>query len=252
MKLGQTAIHRVESRHADTVAGIDTHPIRPDAAHAHPHRDAANAARAGVVRAVLWDFGGVFTTSPFDAFRTYEHDHDLPAGFLRQVNATNSDDNAWARLERSEIGRDEFDARFADESDALGHRVRGADVLALLDGSIRPRMVAALDTVRAAGYRTACLTNNMHSNRAPSTERRALLDRFDAVIESARVGMRKPELAFYRLACTELGVDARECVFLDDLGVNLKPAAALGMRTIKVLDEAQACRDLGDILGLDL
>src|SRR5690606_20026599 len=150
---------------------------------------------------------------------------------------------------------DEFDEAFALDAAALGHRVPGADVLALLSGQIRPEMVHALDAVRAAGSRTACLTNNVSGERATSARAEAIatiMDRFDAVVESSKVGVRKPEPRFYEIACELLAVEPHECVFLDDLGINLKPAAAMGMRTIKVLGADQAIADLEQILGIGL
>jgi putative hydrolase of the HAD superfamily len=207
------------------------------------------------IAAVLWDFGGVILSSPFEAFNRYEQDHHLPPDFIRGVNATDPHTNAWARLERSDITPAEFDAAFAAESEALGHRVPGADVLALLSGQVRPEMVRALDRVIEAGYRTACLTNNVSGEHA-SAERAetigAIMARFDHVVESSKVGCRKPEPRFYEIACELLGVAPHECVFLDDLGINLKPAAAMGMRTIKVLAADQAITELSAILQLDL
>lgn len=204
-----------------------------------------------MIRAVLWDFGGVILSSPFEAFARYESEHGLPAGFLRAVNTADAHGNAWARLERGELDAVAFDGAFADESAALGHRVRGDDVLALLAGDVRPEMVQALDGVRAAGYRTACLTNNV-AGEAPRSDVADVLARFDAVFESSRLGVRKPEPAFYTLACDGLGVEPHECVFLDDLGINLKPARELGMTTIKVVDPEAAIVELGAVLGLDL
>jgi putative hydrolase of the HAD superfamily len=201
-----------------------------------------------MIRAVLWDFGGVILTSPFEAFNAYEEHNGLPRDFIRSVNATNPDANAWALLERTEIDADDFDRLFADESEALGHRVPGADVLGLLSGDVRPEMVALLDTVIAAGYKTACLTNNVAGGdgRAEVDE---VMARFDEVVESSMVGVRKPEIAFYELACRRLDVRPDECVFLDDLGINLKPAAAMGMTTIKVVSPDQAIADLTSIVG---
>jgi putative hydrolase of the HAD superfamily len=205
--------------------------------------------------AVLWDFGGVILSSPFDAFSRYEREHGLPVDFIRTVNATDPHTNAWARLERSDITAVEFDEVFAAEAEQLGHRVPGRDVLALLSGDVRPDMVAALDRVREAGYRTACLTNNM-SGEHKSAERgdtiAAIMARFDAIVESSKVGVRKPEPRFYEIACELLDVQPDRCVFLDDLGINLKPAAAMGMHTIKVLGSEQARADLGAVLQLDL
>lgn len=206
------------------------------------------------IAAVLWDFGGVILSSPFEAFRRYEVEHNLPLDIIRQVNATNPDSNAWALLERNDISPIDFDALFAEESAALGHRIPGADVLALLAGDVRPTMVAALDHVIASGFRTACLTNNVVSTSPDPTPRQqevaAIMAKFDHVVESSKVGYRKPEPRFYEIACELLEVSPTQCVFLDDLGINLKPAAAMGMRTIKVGDPALALRELSDHIGL--
>jgi putative hydrolase of the HAD superfamily len=204
-----------------------------------------------MIRAVLWDFGGVILSSPFEAFNHYEASNALPRNFIRTVNATDPDANAWALLERSEIGAEEFDTRFATESERLGHRVPGADVLALLGGEVRAEMVAALDAVIEAGYRTACLTNNVVGGD-PRPEVDDVMRRFEHIVESSKVGCRKPESQFYEIACELLEVTPDECVFLDDLGVNLKPAKAMGMTTIKVLHPDQAIADLGNALSLDL
>ena len=206
------------------------------------------------VRAVLWDFGGVILSSPFEAFNAYETARGLPRDFIRSVNATDPDTNAWALLERSEITPAQFDGMFATESARLGHRVPGADVLELLSGQVRPEMVRALDAVIEAGYLTACLTSNVVSGAAPVTPRHqevaAIMARFHHVVESSKVGCRKPEPRFYEIACALLGVSPTECVFLDDLGINLKPAAAMGMRTIKVVDHLGALGELSAHLGL--
>ena len=195
-------------------------------------------------------------SSPFDAFLQYEAQKGLPEGFLRSVNATNPDANAWALLERNEVSPRDFDALFLAESTALGHPVPGADVLKLLAGEIRPAMVQALDTVKAAGYAMACLTNNVVGGDGATPERReavaAVMARFDAVIESSKVGCRKPETRFYEIACETLQVSPHECVFLDDLGVNLKPAAAMGMHTIKVINPDDALAALSAALQLPL
>jgi putative hydrolase of the HAD superfamily len=202
------------------------------------------------VRAVLFDFGGVISTSPFDAFARYEAEHALPHGFLRSVNATDPHTNAWARLERAELSLEAFDAAFAAESAALGHRVPGADVLGLLSGDLRPEMVEA---VRRCGEHlaTGLLTNNVLGSMVDPrvTE---LLAMFDVVVESSVVGVRKPEPAFYETACTLLGIEPSDAVFLDDLGINLKPARAMGMATIKVVDPADALAELESLVGFPL
>lgn len=208
------------------------------------------------IKAVLWDFGGVILSSPFEAFRRYEAEQGLPEDLIRRVNATNPDSNAWAKLERNDITPQEFDELFATESEQLGHRVPGADVLALLAGDVRPHMVTALDAVIASGFLTACLTNNVVSTSPTPTDRQReiadIMSKFHHVVESSKVGCRKPEPRFYEIACELLNVAPNECVFLDDLGINLKPAAAMGMRTIKVIDSHDALRELSQHLSLDL
>jgi len=207
-----------------------------------------------VIRAVLFDFGGVILSSPFEAFAAYERRAGLPVGFIRSVNSTNPDTNAWARLERSEADLDRFVTEFEQEAAELGHAVDGAEVIGCLAGELRPRMVEALRTV-AEHHRTALLTNNFLTGNpdwSSGGSFGSILDLFDVVVESAQVGVRKPEPAFYKIALDRLGVSADESVFLDDLGVNLKPARDLGMTTIKVVDPDEALDELGAILGLQL
>ena len=212
-----------------------------------------------MIEAVLWDFGGVLTTSPFEAFNRYEAQRGLPANFIRTINATNPEINAWARFESSEVDLDEFDLLFAAESEAAGHRIPGKDVIELLSGDLRPRMVEVLKRVKAS-YRVACITNNVKGGRGPgmanSSERAQqmaeVMGLFDLVVESSVEGIRKPNPRIYQLACERLGVRPDRAVFLDDLGINLKPARALGMQTIKVLDEQQAIEDLAKLVGIEL
>jgi len=215
-----------------------------------------NTSHANSPLAVLWDFGGVILTSPFEAFAAYEREVGLPDGFIRGVNATNPHTNAWAMLERGEIGRDGFVTEFEAEATEAGGSLSGARVLELLAGDIRPQMVTALRRCRDAELHTACLTNNFVSSDVVDAERAARLEEvmalFDVVVESSKVGVRKPEPRFYALACELLDVPPSSCVFLDDLGVNLKPARAMGMATIKVGEPAVAIAELEQLLGLAL
>jgi putative hydrolase of the HAD superfamily len=204
-----------------------------------------------VIRAVFWDFGGVILSSPFEAFNRYERANGIPIDHIRRVNSTDPDANAWARIERRELTHDEFDAVFADESGALGHRIPGRDVIGMLYGSVRPDMVVALDKVIEAGFVTACLTNNFATD-AHRPEIEAVMARFGHVVESSKVGFRKPEPEFYAIACATAAVEPHEVVFLDDLGINLKPAKAMGMTTIKVAGAEQAIDDLEAVLGMSL
>jgi len=205
------------------------------------------------VRAVMFDFGGVISSSPFEAFEHLEDERGLPRGFIRTVNATNPDDNAWAQLERGELGVEGFGELWAAEARALGSDgMDGRLVLERLAGEIRPAMVEA---IRRCGqvYKTACLTNNFVRAEAElSSEVAAVYDLFDAVLESRVLGVRKPDPRFYLLACDSLGVAPDESVFLDDLGINLKPARALGMHTIKVTDPDVAIAELERVTGLTL
>lgn len=205
------------------------------------------------VRAVLWDFGGVITTSPFEAFARYEHENGLPREFIRGLNAANHHENAWAKLERSEVAFDEFCTLYEAEAAAAGHTIDARAVLACLSGDVRPAMVQALHTIKANGLKQACLTNNFTSmSSGDRNGRTPILDVFDVIVESSRIGVRKPEPAFYRIACEQLGIEPAEAVMLDDLGVNLKPARELGMKTIKVVKQAQALEELEAILGFCL
>jgi putative hydrolase of the HAD superfamily len=208
------------------------------------------------LKAAFFDFGGVILSSPFEAFNRYEEAHGLPRDLLRTVNATNPDTNAWARFERSEVDFEQFCDLFEAECRDLGHDVVARDVMPLLLGEIRPAMVEA---VRRCHERlvTACLTNNWLSHDARPIDRiqegrDQALQHFDHVVESSKVGVRKPDPRFYELACELAGVHPAEVVFLDDLGVNLKPARAMGMTTIKVLDPDQAITDLEAVVGFPL
>jgi putative hydrolase of the HAD superfamily len=205
-----------------------------------------------MIRSVMFDFGGVLTSSPFTAFERYELEQGLPAGILRTINATDPDTNAWARFERGQLDVDGFADAFEAEALVLGHRVDSRAVLGLLRGDLRPEMVEA---VRRCGERfaTACLTNNFSADDLPTPpEVQAVYDLFDLVMESKTVGIRKPEPRFYQLACEALAVTPDEVVYLDDLGVNLKPARAMGMHTIKVTDPALALSELSALTGLTL
>lgn len=207
-----------------------------------------------MIEAVIWDFGGVFTASPFASFARFEHDHRLPQDFIRSVNRTNFNDNAWAKAERGDIGFAEFDAQFAAESRALGHEVRGAELIAALRFAFRDDMVEALRRIRAR-LKTGLITNSLPADGATdagSLRRTEVMGLFHQVIESAAVGIRKPDPRIYALMVEALKVDPVNCVYLDDLGVNLKPAREMGMKTIKVDESAPAIAELETLVGFPL
>jgi len=209
-----------------------------------------------VIEAVIWDFGGVFTSSPFEAFARFESQRGLPADIIRRTNALNHWENAWAKFERAEVDLETFDELFAAESLALGAEVRGKDVLPLLSGDLRPEMVDALRIIKSR-FKTGCITNNLPANAIGSASGQSLyiaevMALFDYIIESAKIGLRKPDPQIYRMMADTLGVAPVNCIYLDDLGVNLKPAREMGMRTIKVVNSAQALAELEAATGLSL
>jgi putative hydrolase of the HAD superfamily len=202
-----------------------------------------------MIRSVMFDFGGVITTSPFDAFERYERLAGLPAGAIRTVNSTHPDTNAWARLERGEVDLATFCTLFEGEALHLGFRVDAREVIGALAGEVRPAMVEAVRYCTER-FTTACLTNNFVSaEEGVRTDIAEVLALFDAVFESSKLGVRKPDPEFYRLACETVGVDPADVVFLDDLGINLKPARAMGMHTIKVGEPEAALRELYALVG---
>lgn len=209
---------------------------------------------------VIFDFGGVITSSPFESFNRLEAERGLPKDFIRRVNATNPENNAWAKFERAEIDADGFDALFAAEAEALGHALDGASVIACLAGDVRPYMVAALDRLKEEGFGIGCITNNVKAGRGAAMARseekalqiEAIMARFDHVIESSKAGVRKPDPRIYEMMCEALSVQPQACIYLDDLGINCKPAAMLGMHAIKVTSGEQALADLEAAVGCAL
>ena len=212
-----------------------------------------------MIKAVFWDFGGVITSSPFESFNRFEKENDLPKDFLRSVNSTNPDFNAWAKLERNEVNLEQFDELLEIESKNLGHAVKGKDVIALLRGQIRPEMILTLEKIKG-NLVQACLTNNIQSmgdmdfegNVSASGKHEEVMELFDFVFESSKENVRKPDPEFYIRACERGNVNPDEVVFLDDLGINLKPAKALGMKTIKVVKPQEALLELNSYLEIDL
>ena len=211
-----------------------------------------------MIKAVFWDFGGVITSSPFESFNRFEVQNHLPENFLRSVNSTNPDNNAWAKLEKSEVNIEEFNDLFLDESRTLGHPVPGREVIALLKGEVRPEMINALKSINNRLIQ-GCLTNNVQAmdkefegNVSTSGKHDDIMKLFDFVIESSKVNVRKPDPKFYLLACKRANIEPSEAIFLDDLGINLKPAKELGMITIKVIDPVIALKELESHLSFKI
>ena len=206
-------------------------------------------------RAVIWDFGGVITSSPFDNFKKFEISRNLPAGFIRMVNSQNSDFNAWALLEKGEIDNAMFDQMFLEESRNLGQPIRGDDVLPLIHCDIRDEVVSVIQKLKTIGIFQLCLTNNI--NKPPSLAKsfdddyqeklKGVMGYFDYVLESSKLGIRKPDVKIYQLAIEKIGLNPCDIVYFDDLGINLKPARNLGVQTVKVLSKNQLIDNLRNI-----
>ena len=205
---------------------------------------------------IFWDFGGVITSSPFEAFNKFEIKNNLPENFLRKVNSTNPQSNAWALLEQSKVTQMEFNELFFQESSDLGYGVDGLEVLNLLEGDLRLGMVEIIKTLKKKGFTQACLTNNFipDNDNQPDmidlNKKTEIFNLFDFIFESKEIGLRKPDQAFYDYVLEKVDTSPEKIIFLDDLGINLKPAKAMGITTIKVISESQAKADLENLLKI--
>ena len=204
-------------------------------------------------KAIIWDFGGVITSSPFEAFNKFELSNNLPKDIIRTINSENPDDNAWAKFERNDINLNEFDNLFSIEAYKKGFKISGKQVVKLLTGEIRKQMVDFLFLLKK-DYKLGCITNNIQNSNNEKVnhlnEAGQVMKIFDHIIESSKVGLRKPDPKIYYMSCDALGVKPEECIYLDDLGINLKPAREIGMTTIKVIDPNAAINEVKKYLQL--
>ena len=200
-------------------------------------------------KAIIWDFGGVITSSPFDAFNEFEEVNGLPIDIIRTINSENPDMNAWAQFESNSITIDQFDDLFLKEAKAKGFDIKGRDIIKLLKGSIRENMVSFLRELKS-DFKLGCITNNVKPSSEENTdnETKEAMSIFDHVIESSIVGIRKPNPEIYMMSCDALNVSPDQCIYLDDLGINLKPARELGMTTIKVIQPEDAIQEVRNLL----
>ena len=200
-------------------------------------------------KAIIWDFGGVITSSPFEAFNEFEEVNGLPKDIIRTINSENPDTNAWAQFESNSITIDQFNDLFLKEAKAKGFDIKGRDIIKLLKGSIRENMVSFLRELKS-DFKLGCITNNVKSSSQENTdnETEEVMSIFDHVIESSIVGIRKPNPEIYMMSCDALNVSPDQCIYLDDLGINLKPARELGMTTIKVIQPEDAIQEVRNLL----
>ncbi|MBS39623.1 MAG: HAD family hydrolase [Rhodobiaceae bacterium] len=200
-------------------------------------------------KAIIWDFGGVITSSPFEAFNQFEEANGLPKDIIRTINSENPDTNAWAKFESNSITIDVFNDLFLKEAKAKGFDIKGRDIIKLLKGSIRKNMVSFLRELKS-DFKLGCITNNVKSSSEENNdnETKEAMSLFDHVIESSIVGIRKPNPEIYMMSCDALKVSPDQCIYLDDLGINLKPARELGMTTIKVIHPEDAIQEVRNLL----
>lgn len=200
-------------------------------------------------KAIIWDFGGVITSSPFEAFNQFEEANGLPKDIIRTINSENPDTNAWAKFESNSITIDVFNDLFLKEAKAKGFDIKGRDIIKLLKGSIRKNMVSFLRELKS-DFKLGCITNNVKSSSEENNdnETKEAMSLFDHVIESSIVGIRKPNPEIYMMSCDALNVSPDQCIYLDDLGINLKPARELGMTTIKVIQPEDAIQEVRNLL----
>ncbi len=205
-------------------------------------------------RAVIFDLGGVVFPSPFEAFDNYDATAGLERGTVRALIRTSSETGAWAALERGELTMDQFRSALESEAQAAGFTLDGIALLGSFGNGAgaRPSMLTAIARIREHGLRVGALTNNWPAPDGRSEPNAFHSLTFDVVVESSIEGIRKPDPRIYDLILSRLGVAATEAVFLDDLGINLKPARALGMTTIKVVDPDAALAELEEVLGFPL
>jgi putative hydrolase of the HAD superfamily len=202
-------------------------------------------------RAVLFDLGGVVVGSPLEAIARHETARGVPAGFVNRVVVASGPAGAWSRLERGELTLEAFYPAFEEDCAAAGQRIDARAMMAdvALVTVPRPAMLEAIRRIRARGLLAAAVTNNWVTEDEGTG---VLRPHFDAFVESAVTGVRKPAPRIYQLACTALGIEPPEAVMLDDIGANLKTARALGMTTIRVADPHAALRELEALLGFSL
>ncbi len=209
--------------------------------------------------AVLFDLGGVVLGSPLHAIADYERELGIPANFVNRVVASTAPHGGWARLERGELSMAEFYVAFEADCRDAGHEISAREMMNRMNEATKPRevMLEAITRLRTAGLRTAAVTNNWVvpeevADENPAGAKSAVAELFDVFVESSVEGLRKPDPAIYELTCERLSVSPTACVFLDDIGSNLKSARAMGIATIKVDTPEAALRELEELIGLEL
>jgi len=198
--------------------------------------------------AVLFDFGGVFTQSPFEVVRLHGEEMGADPEVILEVlfGAYDQDnDHPWHRLERGEVSLDDALAEIRALATDAGLEIDpfGAFAKFGTGGSMADAMVERTMRLRADGVRTALITNNVREFGDGWRSLVPVDDLFEVVVDSSHAGVRKPDPAIFRLATDALGVAPERCVFLDDFPGNIAAAEALGIRGILVGPDRHAAID---------
>nr|XP_020658326.1 acyl-CoA dehydrogenase family member 10 isoform X1 [Pogona vitticeps]XP_020658327.1 acyl-CoA dehydrogenase family member 10 isoform X1 [Pogona vitticeps]XP_020658328.1 acyl-CoA dehydrogenase family member 10 isoform X2 [Pogona vitticeps] len=207
-------------------------------------------------KAVIFDMGGVLLPSPFRVAADWEVRNRVPTGTIVQAIISGGKDGSWMRYMRGELTPAEFLQEFGQQCSMIANASVPVDsFFSELTGhqmsEQHPVMTEAIKCLRSEGLKTAVLSNNFYLR---SGESFLPLDRkqFDVIVESCRERVCKPDPRIYEICLERLGVPAKESIFLDDIGQNLKTAGQLGMKTVKVEDPASAIRELESHLGFPL
>ena len=206
------------------------------------------------IKTIIFDFGGVITNSPIEGFKLLEEKHGYNKGLITNINMNNPDDNAWAKSERGEIDIYTFLEEFEKEALEIGQKIDAREILQQLYGSMRDNMINKIKLLSdSKKYKLICLTNVLKGVDIFTPKERVsavnqVMTYFDIIYESYKLNMRKPETRIYQYILNEINIKPEETVFLDDLGMNLKPARQLGINTIKVINSKDAINELDQIL----
>eukprot|EP01138_Halocafeteria_seosinensis_P002233 gb/GECG01002285.1/.p1 GENE.gb/GECG01002285.1/~~gb/GECG01002285.1/.p1 ORF type:complete len:513 (+),score=51.44 gb/GECG01002285.1/:1-1539(+) len=225
---GASKFARGEGRHGRKQEPVDQDPFTPTCADSYS--------------VVLFDLGGVLLESPFRAISKFETQHNLESFSIARVISGSGEEGSFAKLERGEIDSNGFEHEFSVECEKFGlGRVDGRELLQAITSSLRrrPLMEHAIDILRKEGYKTGIITNNYKiADEKDRTRVEKLMSQLrrqmDVVTESCVLGQKKPHSSIFEVTIDELKVPPTKAVYLDDIGANLKPAMALGMKTIKV------------------
>ena len=182
------------------------------------------------IKFILWDYGGVLTYSPFLNIKDFEKFNNIKQNSIIKINSNKPFLNAWAKLEKNLISFTEFSSLFKEEAKNIGiNHIDPMKLLECLEVSLNKSMVSLLKKV-SKKYTCACLTNNFKKKNFTFNR---IKNNFDYIFESSKIGLRKPEKEIYLYVLKKMRVKPEEILFIDDLGINLKPARELGFITYK-------------------